>query len=133
MFFSQLLGIGEAIAYQFSELNCRIILTSTSKEKLEKVKTECLERSENNLKESDILVLNYDISDFKKNDSAFQTILDKFGNIDILVANAGRMTMSNVRDDDFELHRKLMDINYFANIYLAKLGTHFFEIKFTKL
>ena len=87
-----------------------------------KVKDECLKRSQGGLKEEDILVLPYDISDFKKNDGAFQKIIDQFGKIDILIPNAARMTISRIGDDDFELHRDLMNINYFANIYIAKLG-----------
>ena len=78
---------------------------------MEKVKTECLKRSQNSLKSDDILVLSYDIADFAKNDEAFRKILDKMGNIDILIPNAARMAISHVKDDDFELHRDLMNIN----------------------
>lgn len=106
-------------------MNCRMILTSTSEARLEKVKADCLKISQNRLKPDDILVLPYNIADFAKNDEAFKKILDKFGNIDILVNNAARMYMSKVRDDDFELHRELFNVNYFANIYLAKLGKNF--------
>lgn len=96
-------------------------MTSTSEQRLEKVKADCLKISQN-LKPDDILVLPYNIADFPKNDDAFKKILDKFGNIDILVNNAARMYMSKIRDDDFDLHREIFNVNYFANIYLAKLG-----------
>lgn len=33
------------------------------------------------------------------------------------------MTLTRAISDDFELHRSLMNVNYFANIYLAKLLT----------
>jgi len=114
-------GIGEEIALQLAELNCRLILTSTSENKLNEVAKECIKRSKNNLKPDDVLVIAYDISDFKKNDSAFKQIIDKFGNIDILVNNAARALSSKVEDDDFDAHLKLFDINLHANIYIAKL------------
>lgn len=118
-------GIGESLAHQLAELNCRLILTSTSEDKLQKVKQECLKRS-SSLKPDDILVLAYDISDLKENEKAFKQIIDKFGDIDVLVSNAARINTSLIIEDmDLDIHRKMFDINYFANIHLGKLVTKF--------
>jgi len=123
-------GIGEELAYQLAELNCRLILTSTTESKLQEVKEKCLKRSKNNLKSDDILVLAYDISNFKENDVQFKKIIDKFNNIDVLVNNAARIYSSRVTEDDFEQARKLFDINFFANAYIAKLVLiHWLAIK----
>ena len=116
-----MLGIGEELAYQLSELNCKLILTSTSEGKLEKVKEECLKRSQNGLKEDDILVLAYDISDFKQSENAFQKILDRFGRIDILIPNAARGYLVEAAADDFASAQKLFAINYFAHLKITKL------------
>jgi len=113
-------GIGEQLAYGLSELNCRLILTSTTESKLKIVKENCLKKA-SSLKDDDIMVLPYDISNFEQNDIAFKQIIDKFGNIDVVVNNSARIFTSKVTEDDFELTRKLFDINYFSHIYITKL------------
>jgi short-subunit dehydrogenase len=95
------------------------------------VKQKCLEQSKNKiLTTDDILVLAYDISDFKKNDEAWKKIIEKFGDIDILIANAGKAAVSVVVDDDFDQVKKLMDVNYFSHVYITKLVIrHWLAIK----
>lgn len=75
-------GIGEELAYQLSALDCKLILTSTTKSKLETVKENCLKISAN-LKPENILVLAYDITDLKQNKIAMQQVIDKFGDVDV--------------------------------------------------
>ena len=116
------LGIGEELAYQLAELNCRLILTSTTESKLQEVKQNCLKRSKGNLKSDDVLVSAYDISDFKQNETAFKQIIDKFGKLDVLVCNAARVMISNIVDDDVELQRKIFDINFFSHMQLSKIA-----------
>ena len=115
-------GIGEQLAYQLAELHCKLILTSTTESKLELVKEECLKRAKNALRPDDILVLPYEISDFPKNDEAFQTILNRFGKLDLVCLNAGRFYSGRVSLDDFATLRKVFDINYFSLVYISKLG-----------
>ena len=79
-------GIGAELSYQLSQLNCRLVLTSTTESKLQQVKEECLKRSKG-LKPDDILVLPYDITDYEKNDAALKTIIETFGSIDVLCQN----------------------------------------------
>lgn len=114
-------GIGEELAFQLAELQCKLILTSTTESKLEKVKEECLKRSRNGLQSDDILVLPYDISDFAKNDEAFEKIISKFGKLDVVCLNAGRFYVGHVSLADFAILRKVFDINYFAFVYITKL------------
>ena len=117
----QFLGIGEEIAYQLAKLQCKLILTSTSAAKLEEVKAECIKRSQNTLKDDDILVLPYDLSNFEESDNAFKKIIEKFGKIDLLVANTARTYISEVTDDDFANIEKVFAVNYFAHVRITKL------------
>ena len=122
-------GIGEQLALQLAKLNCRLILTSTTESKLEKVKENCL-RASGSLKPDDILVLAYDVSKYEENDLAFKKIIDKFGNIDVVVNNQGRVLTSKVLENDFESAQKLMAVNYFSAVYIAKLVlNHWLAIK----
>lgn len=122
-------GIGEQLAYQLAKLNCRLILTSTTESKLQQVKENCLKAS-TGLKPDDILVLAYDVSNYQENDVAFKKIIDKFGNVDIVVNNQARIFTSKLVEDDFELTQKLMAVNYFSPVYITKMVVkHWLAIK----
>jgi len=123
-------GIGEALAWQLAKRNCKLILTSTSKDKLEEVKNSCIERSKGNLTSEDILVEAYDITDYSKNDEAFKRIVEKFGDIDILISNAGKLSTSIVAEEKFEFVQKIMEINFFSHVYITKIVLkHWLAIK----
>lgn len=114
---------------QLAKLNCRLILTSTTESKLEKVKENCL-RVSSGLKPDDILVLAYDVSKYEENDLAFKKIIDKFDNVDVVVNNQARIFISKVVENDFELAQKLMAVNYFSPVYITKLVVnHWLAIK----
>ena len=109
---------------------CKLILTSTTRSKLEEVKKNCLECSNGTLTSDDILVLAYDISDYSKNDDAFKQIVEKFGDIDILACNAGKISNSVVVEEKFDDVRKTFDINLFSHVYITKLVLkHWLAIK----
>ena len=149
-----MLGIGEELCYQLAELNCRLILTATTESKLKEVAKECIRRSKNSLKETDVMVRDrqplvarnqgsifpnsypirplqvcaYDISDYAASDTAFKSIISRFGNIDVLVNNAARVFVSKITDDDFDSYEKLTNINYLAQIKITKLGKFSIEL-----
>ena len=66
-------------------------------------------------------MLAYDISNFSENDYAFKQIINKFGDIDILLCNAGRSIQSGITDQQFDCVRKIFDINFFAHVYITKM------------
>ena len=70
-------------------------------------------------------VLPYDIRDFDENAAAFQKIIETFGTIDVLVANAARVYGAPAADDDFAKIKQLFDINYFAHLFTTKIGKRF--------
>ena len=122
-------GIGEELAYQLAKRNCKLILTSRTQSKLEEMKQTCLKQS-TGLTSDDILVLAYDISDFSKNDDAFKQIVNQFGDIDILVCNAGRAVLSEITDEPFDDARKIFDTNFFSHVYITKMVLkHWLAIK----
>lgn len=107
-------GIGEALAYQLSQLGAKIIISARRENELERVKNNCA------IKEN-IFVLPLDL--LKK--ESFKTISEKaiaaFGKIDILVNNGGQSQRSTSLETTEEIERQLMEINYFSHVALSKL------------
>ncbi|PBC32606.1 dehydrogenase/reductase SDR family member 7 isoform X2 [Apis cerana] len=121
-------GIGENLAYILAKAGCKLILSSRKETKLEKVKTNCLQKNKN-LKSSDIEVLVLDILDINKHELAFNTIIAKFGRLDILVNNAGRSQRAKWENIELSVDKEMFDLNVFSTIALSRLvAKYFFQV-----
>jgi dehydrogenase/reductase SDR family protein 7B len=107
-------GIGEALAYALAKEGCKVILSSNQPEELERVSKNLAQN------ENQCAVLAFDLSE----PSHFKDISDKaisfFGRIDFLFNNGGISQRSFIHETSLEIDRKIMEINYFANIALTK-------------
>lgn len=108
-------GIGEACAYKYAAMGFRLILTSSSREKLESVADRC--RREGAV---DVRVLPYDLSDSDGIKLLSREAWNAFGGIDILFCNAGISQRTSVEDTPMPIVRKIMEINFFAPAAMAE-------------
>lgn len=108
-------GIGEACACSYAAEGARLVLTSSSVERLEKVAVKCRE-----LGASDVIVLPYDLSSTEDIDTLVQKAWDVSGRIDIVMLNAGISQRTTVEDTSMDMVRKIMEINYFAPVAIAR-------------
>jgi short-subunit dehydrogenase len=108
-------GIGEACACRYAEQGARLVLTSSSAERLETVAAKCRE-----LGASEVAVLPYDLSVTEGIDILVEKAWAVFKGIDIVMLNAGISQRTNVEDTSMEMVRKIMEINYFAPVAIAK-------------
>lgn len=108
-------GIGEACAFCYAAQGARLVLTSSSAERLETVAAKCRE-----LGASEVAVLPYDLSVTEGIDILVEKAWAVFKGIDIVMLNAGISQRTNVEDTSMEMVRKIMEINYFAPVAIAK-------------
>lgn len=108
-------GIGEACAYRFSREGCRLILTATGREALEKVADRCRQEGA-----SAVLVLPYDLSEPEGIKLLARRAWDAFGSIDVLFCNAGVSQRTSVEDTPMPMVRRIMEINFFAQAAMAE-------------
>ncbi len=108
-------GIGEACAYEYAKGGNQLILTSSSRERLEPVAAKCREKGA-----KDVLVLPSDFNDLEGIKLLARTAWDAFGGIDVLFCNAGISQRTSVEDTSMDMVRQIMEINYFAPVALAK-------------
>ena len=108
-------GIGEACAYRYAAQGARLILTSSSAERLEKVAEKCRAAGA-----TQVVVLPYDFSSNDDIEVLVQSAWDATEGIDIVMLNAGISQRTNVEDTSMEMVRKIMEVNYFAPVAIAK-------------
>jgi short-subunit dehydrogenase len=107
-------GIGEATAKELAKKNCKLVLSARRESELERVAKSL------KIESSNILVLPIDLELVDKADEWTQKIIAKFGRIDVLINNGGISQKSFAMDTSIATEKKIMDINYFGNVALAK-------------
>ena len=118
-------GIGEALAYELSKKNARLILSARRKEELERVKGNCDRASQ-----ASIRILPLDLREVSTLKLCTEAAIQIFGHVDILVNNGGISQRSLVNETPIEIDKRLMDVNYFGAISLTKnLLPHFIAQK----
>ena len=114
-------GIGEALTYELSKRNAKLIISARRKEELERVKRNCASALQSNIR---ILPLDLSRADMLR--SITEDALKLFGYIDILVNNGGLGQRSLINETSLEVDRQLMEVSYFGTIALTKyLLPHF--------
>lgn len=107
-------GIGQAAVYEFAKLGAKIILSARRKDELERV------AKQSGLSQENYLILPFDLIDISNFKFQVDTVIAKFGKIDYLFNNGGFSQRSEAAATPLDLDRKIMEVNYFANIALAK-------------
>jgi len=110
-------GIGEALALQFAKDGAGLVLSARREDELKRVADRCVEAG---LPEDHILVLPLDVTQWDALPGAVQTVLDRFGAVDLLVNNAGVSQRSLCKDTDLAVYQKLMDVDVMGQIALTK-------------
>jgi dehydrogenase/reductase SDR family member 7B len=116
-------GIGEALAYAFSFRGANLILSSRRLDELERVKYTC------RFPES-VKILTLDLGDSSSLESTTKEAVSIFGHIDIMVHNGGISQRSLIVETNMDVHRRVMELDYFSYVAITKaLLPHFIEKK----
>ncbi|WP_294070776.1 SDR family NAD(P)-dependent oxidoreductase [Proteiniphilum sp. UBA1028] len=109
-------GIGEACAYLWAKSpeKVNLILTATRADRLTEVQQECIRLG------ARCEILPYDLSDPTHIDTLTDNAVALFGRIDIAFLNAGISQRGKTLETDFQVDRKIMDVNFFAPVRITK-------------
>jgi short-subunit dehydrogenase len=108
-------GIGEAVAYAFAKEQSNLILSDINESKLFEVKNNC------DLLGAKSEVFAFDLEETEKFPGIVESVIKKFKQIDVLINNGGISQRSRIDETSLDIDKKIMNINYFGNIYLTKL------------
>lgn len=113
-------GIGEYIAYEFAKLGCKLVLSGTNQARLDAVKSKCLELN-STLNIDDILILQFDISDYQRHRACFERVISQFKQLDILVNNAGRSQRASFEKIEISVDEEMFRVNVFGPVHLTRV------------
>lgn len=110
-------GIGEALAVRFARDGANLVLSARRENELNRVADRCVDAG---VSPDKVLTLPLDVTDWDALPGAVQSVLDRFGSIDLLINNAGMSQRSLCQDTDMAVYRKLMDVDVMGQIALTK-------------
>ncbi len=104
-------GIGEALVYQLDKLGAKLVISARRLQELERVKSNC---------KGQVLVLTLDLLKIDELEQKVNEVIKHYGSIEVLINNGGISQRSLASETPLEIDRKIMEVNYFGNIALAK-------------
>jgi dehydrogenase/reductase SDR family member 7B len=116
-------GIGEALAYALSFRGANLILSGRRTDELERVQMSCKYADQ-------VKILPLDLSDASSLENKTSEAIQLFGQIDILIHNGGISQRSLVVETPMDVHRKVMEVDYFSYVAISKaILPHFISRK----
>ncbi len=104
-------GIGLALAQEFDKYNAKMVLAARNVNKLEQLIKQM---------KSEAIAVKTDVSVEQDCINLIDKTVAKFGQIDILINNAGISMRSLLIDTDIAVIKRLMDVNFWGTVYCTK-------------
>ena len=107
-------GLGKAVALQLSREGANVAICARKEEALLRTKKEIAERSA-----GQIFARAADVTDKNQVEKLVELVVEKFGNIDILVCNAGGPPSGMAGDFDLDDYRQALELNLLSTVNLC--------------
>jgi len=107
-------GIGRNLAIELGQKGSKIILNARSKKMLE---ISCNDLKSRKL---DVTACDGDISDYKDCVKIVDHAISKYGQVDVLINNAGICSKSNLEEIQPEVFKKIVEVNLLGSVYMTK-------------
>ncbi|CAD0197527.1 unnamed protein product [Chrysodeixis includens] len=113
-------GIGADTAIEFAKLDAKLVVTGRNKDNLEKTAKECELQSPSKLTPLSVVA---DLGKEADIERLVKETIDHFGQLDVLVNNAGIMKMGSIENTSLEQYDSIMNTNVRGPYYLTMLAT----------
>ncbi len=110
-------GFGLALAERFARAGARVVLTARDADALLRAKAILLERGA--ALEGDILLVPCDLREREQVAALLQKVRERFGRVDVLVNNAGVISVGPVESQPVEAFENAIRSNYLSMVYTS--------------
>lgn len=107
-------GIGKACAERFGKAGMRVVITGRNAERLEATAQELRQQG------IECLAVPCDAAKKEENERMVQRVVEEWGQIDILINNAGISMRALFEELDLSVIEQVMQINFFGTVYATK-------------
>jgi short-subunit dehydrogenase len=107
-------GIGKALAISCAKRGAKVVITGRNEDRLNEVGAELDQLGTPNL------CLKLDVASEADNKHLIEETVRVFGQIDILINNAGISMRALLEEIDVEVFKKVMDINFYGTLFATK-------------
>lgn len=109
-------GIGEALAIRAAVDGFNLVLAARNMQNLELVAEKCRSLG------ADVLSVQADVSIEAECENLIEKAIAKFGQLDVLINNAGISMRAIFNDTSIDVIKKVMDINFWGTVYCTKFA-----------
>jgi len=107
-------GIGKALAFEFASRGSKVVLAARNTDKLKEVENELLANG------TEVLSVKTDVSIEEDCKNLIEKSVQHFGEIDVLINNAGISMRALFADLDLSVLKQLMDVNFWGTVFCTK-------------
>lgn len=107
-------GIGKALAFEMAARKAKVVIAARSADKLAGIEAEITKSG------GQVLAVPADVSSEEDCSQLIKTAVAHYGQIDVLVNNAGVSMRALFKDLDLKVIRRLMDVNFWGTVYCTK-------------
>lgn len=120
-------ALGQSLAHTFYNAGCKVVLVSRREHELNRIRSQLISNRPNNVPiyQPEVIVL--DLEDTASMSSHAAHILDKCGQVDILINNGSTTARSDVLSANVDVDIRVMNVNYFGTVALTKGTWHIFS------
>lgn len=105
-------GIGKALAFRFAAAGARLVLAARRVNFLDEIVKQ--------LPQTEILTVETDVSREEDCRGLVEKAIARFGQIDVLINNAGISMRALFTEVELDVLRRLMDVNFWGTVYCTK-------------
>jgi NAD(P)-dependent dehydrogenase (short-subunit alcohol dehydrogenase family) len=118
-------GLGLALAHRFGKAGLKLVLAARNADELATARGELLSAG-SVANEDDILLVDCDVSDRQQAAGLIAAAMNGFGQIDILINNAGVIEVGPAVNQPIEAYESAMAIDFFGALYATYAALPFF-------
>lgn len=108
-------GIGKALVNTYAKNGYAVVFTGRDENRSAEVARNVRSRHHD-----EIFYQIMDVKDERSNESLVKTAVEKFGQIDVLICNAGISMRALIEDIKIEVFKEVIDTNFYGALYLVK-------------